>query len=232
MKYIIASFLSKNKLFKKIYQKIYRKLSFQNNKIVLIKTNGEKIYNPKIKGLRVLFEGNNNYIEINAPIKIKDRFILNFYGDNNRFIIGKNSSIRDLSCNQRSNTEIKIGSNFSSFYSKLNLFRSKNTKITIGNDCMLSYNIEIRCSDSHKIYDKDTKEILNPDKDCTIGNHVWLAQGVHILKGTIIPDNCVVGLGSIVNKKFTEKNCIIAGTPAKVVKHNINWDMEAPFNIN
>ena len=38
-----------------------------------------------------------------------------------------------------------------------------------------------------------------------------------------IPDNCVVGYKSLVNKIFKENNCIIAGHPATVVRHDITW---------
>lgn len=67
-------------------------------------------------------------------------------------------------------------------------------------------------------------ENLNPNADIEIGNHVWIAQGVSILKGAKIPSNCIVGAKSLVNKKFEEVNCIIAGIPAKIIKRGVNWD--------
>jgi len=44
---------------------------------------------------------------------------------------------------------------------------------------------------------------------------------VKINKNTKISDDSIVGWGSIVTKKFEDKNIIIAGTPAKIVKRNI-----------
>lgn len=47
---------------------------------------------------------------------------------------------------------------------------------------------------------------------------------VKIGKNTKIPDNSIVGWGSIVTKVFNEPNIILAGIPAKIVKRGINWD--------
>jgi acetyltransferase-like isoleucine patch superfamily enzyme len=47
---------------------------------------------------------------------------------------------------------------------------------------------------------------------------VWIAANTTILKGTKICDNTVVASNSLLNKEFQEGNCIIAGSPAKVVK--------------
>ncbi len=38
----------------------------------------------------------------------------------------------------------------------------------------------------------------------------------------MIADNCIVGAGSLVTKKFEEPNVVIAGHPAKVIKTGIN----------
>jgi len=43
-----------------------------------------------------------------------------------------------------------------------------------------------------------------------------------------IPDNTIVGAGSIVVGKFNKTNTIIAGVPAKIVKENIVWRIENP----
>ena len=51
-------------------------------------------------------------------------------------------------------------------------------------------------------------------------------QIVSSLKCAIIPNDCVVGTGAVVTKKFDKSNCVIAGVPAKVVKENISWSKE------
>ena len=97
-------------------------------------------------------------------------------------------------------------------------------KIMIGKDCMFSYGINIWTGDGHPIYDLTTGERINEDQDVIIGNHVWMGRNVSVHKGGVIPDGCVIGANSFVTKKFEEPNCIIAGTPAKIIKKNIRWE--------
>ena len=90
---------------------------------------------------------------------------------------------------------------------------------------MLSYDIEIRNTDSHKIYDKNTNQRINEGNSVNIGNHVWLGMRVIILKGVTIEDNSIVAGGSIVTKDV-KSNTIVSGSPAKQIKENIYWTRE------
>lgn len=93
--------------------------------------------------------------------------------------------------------------------------------ISFDDNCLLGWNIHIRDSDGHSIvFNGQEQESVKP---VNIGKHVWIASECHILKGSGIPDNCVVGYKSLVNKIFKENNCIIAGHPATVVRHDITW---------
>lgn len=104
--------------------------------------------------------------------------------------------------------------NFTLFYNDIN---------TIGNHVLIGWTVNIRSSDGHHIYDTITK-INNPIiKPVTVGNHVWIASNVDILKWSEISDNCVVAYRSCVLSKFTTPNCIIGGYPAKILRENVNW---------
>jgi len=62
---------------------------------------------------------------------------------------------------------------------------------------------------------KEQKHITAPVK---IGNDVWIAANVTILKGVTIEDGAVIGAGSVVTKDIP-KNAIVVGNPARVVKY-------------
>lgn len=43
------------------------------------------------------------------------------------------------------------------------------------------------------------------------------------MKNVTIPDECIVGAGSVVTKRFDRDHCVIAGNPARVVRENVRW---------
>jgi len=103
-----------------------------------------------------------------------------------------------------------------------------NSKVEIGEDCMFSANIAIECTDTHAVFDINTKELLNAGSFVKLGNHVWVGADTSILKNTNIPNNCIIGRQSLVTKSFEEENCLIAGSPAQIKKKNINWSRLRP----
>ena len=204
-------------------QLVKKYLRSKNNTVVLIKKNGEKIYSPKIKNLEIKWTGTNNYIEIHEPFTIKEKVSLQCKNDN-KVIIEQNNIHKRSEILMGSKNYLYIGKNTTVENVMIHMFSANNQNLVIGNDCMFSWDITIRTSDAHTIYDKDTRKIINQPKDVSLGNHVWVAAKTTILKGAKIASNCMVGTGSIVNKEFNEENCMIAGAPAKVIKRNINWD--------
>lgn len=61
------------------------------------------------------------------------------------------------------------------------------------------------------------RQNLTPKK-IVIGNNVWIGSNVTILPGVKIGDGAIVGAGSVVTHDV-EKNAVVAGNPAKVLKY-------------
>lgn len=166
--------------------------------------------------------GNSATIETGASLQ---NVTIKYYGLNNKVIIHKNAKIQNVTFwFEGDNNLIEIGAK-TTFHGICQLAACDGTKIEIGEDCMFSHDIYVRTTDSHSILDMYGNRI-NQEKDIIIGNHVWVGMQSLILKGSTIPDGCIVGARSIITSKIIPTNSIIVGSPAKVVKKNINWCFE------
>jgi acetyltransferase-like isoleucine patch superfamily enzyme len=91
-------------------------------------------------------------------------------------------------------------------------------KITIKNDVLIGPNVFI-ASFNHNV--KKNKLIrLQGDsgKEIYIGNDVWVGAKAIILAGVTIGEGAVIAAGSVVTKDV-EPYAIVAGVPAKLIKH-------------
>lgn len=95
--------------------------------------------------------------------------------------------------------------------------------IRIGAGCLFGGGCSIASSDVHKILDVRTGERLNPAADIAIGEHVWAAANVTILRGSRIGADSVIGVGSVVRGEIPA-NALAAGAPARVVREGIRWE--------
>jgi len=193
-----------------------------------IKTKHKKIKNKleifgKLRKNKIKISGNNNVIYVGKNSILRDCNIF-IKGNNNTLYIGDDCVVNNTSIIlNNEGAEIKIGNKTP--VAKAQIVSLEPYNIEIGEDCMLSYDIEIRNTDSHKIYDKSTNKRINEGNSVKIGNHVWLGMRAVILKGVNIDDNSIVAGGSIVTKDVMS-NTIVSGNPAKQIKENVYWTRE------
>lgn len=95
-------------------------------------------------------------------------------------------------------------------------------KIVFGNNVTVSWNVIIMDTDWHNTQNVLTKELSKMTKPIIIGNRAWLCMRSVVLKGSVIPDGCIIGANSLVTKRFCISNTLLAGTPAKEIKYNIH----------
>lgn len=175
-----------------------------------------------IKGIKCFNNGDKNNIFIEAGASLSN-CRLYFKGNNNSLHISCGAHLKNVTFwYEGDNNSIKIGQMVTS-EGELELAACESTNITIGDDCMFSYGIHVRTTDSHPLYDEFNNR-LNPADDILIGNHVWVGADVMVLKGSRISNGSVVGARSIVTSSLESRdNSMIVGSPAKVIKENVNW---------
>ena len=144
-------------------------------------------------------------------------------GNNNTLVVDKDCTIINGTFHfEDDNNAISIGEK-TCISGKTELACMEGTQIIIGKDCLFSSGIFFRTGDSHSVTDLQGNR-KNYSQDITIGDHVWIGQNVVVTKGSIVQDHSIVGVGSIVTRKFKESNVAIAGNPASVIKNNVDWD--------
>lgn len=109
------------------------------------------------------------------------------------------------------------------FSSNFGLFITCSENVSFGDNCLLGWNNHFLDNNGHKIFDESGVETSSPKK-IVVGNNVWITSETHFLSGASVGDGCVVGYQAFVLKDFLqEKNSLIAGNPAKVLRKNIVW---------
>lgn len=171
--------------------------------------------------LVVDIRGSNNSIVIGDGCNINDTYI-RFWGDDNHVTINDSCKIAGRFLFDGTNQQLNIGR--MTTFERVGIVIAEGTSVSIGEDCMFSYGIQLRTTDAHSIIDLTTGMRSNQAQDLKIGNHVWVGAEVIIQKGSKIPNNSIVGIRSVVSGKFHTDHIAIAGVPAKIVKEMIDWD--------
>lgn len=185
----------------------------------------EELRNELLKYGSVRIDGNSNRVSIGGPNYLKYTNI-KIFGDNNILSLpprcyGKlNLEIRT------SNTIVTVGDKTGFMRTDI-ILEEKDSKVIIGRECMFAKETRLYCSDFHSIIDLKTGRPLNQGQEIIIGNHVWVGEGVKILKNCHITDNIVIGVGSIVTKDLTINHAIYAGNPAVCKKKDVDRIPEA-----
>lgn len=173
-----------------------------------VKINGLKNIDAKgkvqigIESVGFVHKTDKTFLNIHGKLLIKGKYTI---GRGCRFDIGKNAIV-------------SIGNGG---YINCNTNLIIMHRLTIGDNCSISWNCQFLDEDFHQI---SYPNKLTSNNAIIIGNNVWIGCGVKIYKGTIIPDGCVIASDSIVKGIFHVENALIGGNPAKVIKENISWE--------
>ena len=194
-------------------------------------------------GIRRSIRGNGN--TFHAQKVALSNVELDIIGDDNQIMIGKDCVLTNVNFRLRgSGHRIRIGENCRISRGALLWFEDQNgllqvgsnttmvevhiavteqdSKVIIGEDCMLANDIDIRTGDSHSVIDLSTGERLNHPGNINISRHVWIAPHAIILKGVTIGENSIIATGAVVTKSFGS-GVIIGGNPAKIIKAGVSW---------
>lgn len=224
----VKSFISKNPLFKYIFNKwrgtsvsIYKTIIY--NFIAFPIKDAIKLPIWIYQGTRIEHIGK---IKINAPLKSgmirfgKRHFFRNtqtciinngtmIFNGNCTILGGSIIHVLGVSCKLTIGQEVMIG---------------ENTKILVGPDIIignytrLAFNCLVMSADFHYLINISTGEIKKNMAPIDIGDYNWIGNNSIIKKGTITPDFCIVSNNTMLNQDYSKCGIysFIAGIPGKV----------------
>jgi acetyltransferase-like isoleucine patch superfamily enzyme len=185
---------------------------------------GNRVVAPaSLTTVSTLFKGRNCTLEIDPGARL-GQVTIEFRGSNAHCRIGPAGPSGHFSALIRlgEDSRVEIGAGVTST-ARAFLAASEGARLTLGEDCMLATDVQLRTDDAHPIFDVHSGHRVNPAADIEIGAHVWLAYGARCLGGARVGDGSVIGMNSIVTGRIPN-NCIAVGAPARVVRRDIAWE--------
>jgi len=209
---------------------VLRRLSYQfllwyRDNTITENGNGNSVQadGAQLERCRIRISGSGNRLIFSPGSSVKDCEI-EILGDHHTLLIGENVVLtQSVLWFEDHHCEIKIGNGTTMQRNGHIAVTEPFRKINIGDNCMFSFNVDIRNGDSHTIYMQESVKRVNWARNIEIGNHVWLGAHTQIIGGAQIGENSIIGIRSLVNSAISE-NSIAVGIPAKVVKTGFTWD--------
>lgn len=203
---------------------------FITNNVILYNDQGteKRLFRNAIPGLKIEFAKNvtGNTIRIHSDAQWKSSHI-HMRANNSDVEIGAIDiwTAPGLHININADTVSIVISNKTSFNGQCDIFANYKSNVFIGENCMFSGNVQIWATDYHTILNSDNR-VINIPRGVHIGNHCWVGSNVCFTKNAYVSDGSVVGTCAVVGGHFDTNNVIIAGNPAKIIKHDIHWERE------
>jgi acetyltransferase-like isoleucine patch superfamily enzyme len=197
---------------------IYGPIKFAN-------LNGKIIINGHLsRGMIKIGSTDENIIHTNEPVRLFLSGTLIFNGPC-RFSRGVQLLVWDKAV-------LEFGGNcWIGSFTKIVSFR----RIEIMDEFLGSWECQIFDTDFHFIKNNLTGEVSDNTAPVKIGKKVWLGSRVNVLKGTQLPDKCIVAAGSLCNKDYQVygvEGIILGGSPAKLIKKDVEYVSDKRLEMN
>ena len=187
------------------------------------------LYSPEHPGeFRIELTGVNNIIALGSDQRRKGR--CQIVGDNCLIAyLGDSPQANNSSSTIYDNGGVLfVGKNVSS--NGANFAVGGDTGIYIGEDCMLSWGIQIRSSDIHAVVDLEESRVLNYEQTVVLSPHVWVGPDVMVSKGVCVGAGSIIGGSSVVTKSVPRETLVV-GTPAKIKREHVSWTRRSPYRF-
>ncbi|HTY09055.1 MAG TPA: hypothetical protein VMF29_07820 [Candidatus Edwardsbacteria bacterium] len=177
-----------------------------------------------LRGCTITINGNGNRIVIHPGARLNGCAV-SIVGDGHRLEIGPDCDLnKSMFWFEGERCTATVGAR-TYFGGVLVACPERATSIRIGADCLFSHNVEVRAGDSHSVLALASGKRINPPRDVVIGDQVWVASDVRILRGVRIGAGAVIAIGSIVTRPV-RANSISGGHPNRTLMSGVSWSRQ------
>jgi acetyltransferase-like isoleucine patch superfamily enzyme len=177
----------------------------------------------RLERCRINLRGSHNTLVFLPGASVKD-CLIEVIGDHHLLLVGENVVLtQSILWFEDQHCKITIGKGTTMQRNGHIAVTEPRRRIEIGENCMFSFDVDIRNGDSHSILNAETGMRVNWAGNVRIGDHVWLGAYTQVLGGADIEKNAIIGIRSLVKGKI-ESGVIAAGVPAKPVRNGFTWD--------
>ncbi|MFI8683193.1 acyltransferase [Brevundimonas diminuta] len=172
--------------------------------------------------VHVEFHGDSNELWIGSGCRLRGS--VHFYGSNGVAHFGSSGEL-NVSASIYDGSSLHWGDRSTAYHVRVWVHGGRRCRI--GDGCLFSENIHIRTSDHHSIIDLKRGALINEAADVTVGNHVWISEGVRIGKGARIGAGSIIAGSSFVNGEVPPCE-LWGGVPARRIRSDVSWVNEFP----
>ena len=171
---------------------------------------------------KIILNGDNSCLKIGASTAMRGGQIQVWNGS--KVMIGDGCLLGYIDIFANKGAEVVVGDGVG-FTWTVKLHAHEAARLKVGDGCLIAKDTLITVSDMHSIIDIATNTRINHARDVIIGERVWLAEAVRVMKGVTIGDGSIIGACSLVTKSIPPR-CLAAGIPAVVVREGVTWTHE------
>ncbi|MGM9487678.1 acyltransferase [Ideonella sp. YS5] len=140
-------------------------------------------------------------------------------GDHLKVVVGAETTVRGA-LHLAAKATAFIGDRTTIGQARMN---ASNADLVIGDDCQLSEDVVVQCSDQHAIVEQEGgAPVFGYRRHVRIGRHVWLGRRAMVLPDVTIGQGSVIESGAVV-RSDVPANTLAGGSPAQVLREKIDW---------
>lgn len=179
---------------------------------------------PASSTTNVTNKGEDNFVFIGYGATLPR--VVRFRGTGHVIAIGAFSDVTDAIFDVLPNDSLTYIGAFTVLKSFSAVFARPPATVVIGDHCYIGERVQASGSDQHGIYNINSRQRINPNRDILVGDGAFIGADSRLNKGVVVEPGGIVLGGSIVTGTIRSR-CAYHGVPARLVHEDVAWAPDA-----